>query len=45
MLNCRKHSDNRFREGSFKSTSAARAENFLEEDTGENVFPTAFPFL
>src|SRR4051812_16064052 len=42
MPNCRKQSESRFLEDSFRSTSAARAENFLEGDRGKSVFPKAF---
>src|SRR5215472_11242902 len=38
--NWRKHSESRTREGSCRSTSAARAENFLAEEVrGEREFP------
>jgi hypothetical protein len=40
--NCRKHSDSNCLEGSLRSTSAARAENFLEGARDESVFPKAF---
>src|SRR5690242_6253169 len=39
MPNWRKHSDSRLRELSCRSTSAARAENFLEEVRATNEFP------
>src|SRR5882757_1187574 len=43
--NCRKHSVSRLREDSCKSTSAARAENFLEGGTVSQEFPKAFSVL
>src|SRR6185437_14122434 len=39
MPNWRKHSESKTRVGSCRSTSAARAENFLEEDKGIREFP------
>src|SRR6266853_1607041 len=45
MPNCRKHSVSRLREDSCKSTSAARAENFLEGGTVAKEFPKAFSVL
>jgi len=41
MPNCRKHSESRLREGSCRSTNAARARSFLEEDKGTREFPKA----
>src|SRR5215469_8271208 len=41
MPNCRKHSESRLREGSCRSTKAARARSFLEEDKGTREFPNA----
>src|SRR2546425_8044501 len=41
MPNCRKHSVRRFLDDSCRSTSAARAENFLEEDKDTREFPKA----
>lgn len=41
MPNCRKHSESRLREGSCRSTKAARARSFLEEDKGTREFPKA----
>src|SRR5579863_6448708 len=45
MPNCRKHSVRRPREDSCKSTSAARAENFLEGDKGTSEFPKSFSVI
>src|SRR6185437_13660109 len=39
MPNWRKHSESKTRVGSCRSTSAARTENFLEEDKGIREFP------
>src|SRR5215472_5836081 len=41
MPNWRKHSESRLREGSCRSTNAARARSFLEEDKGTREFPKA----
>src|SRR6266508_5663853 len=40
--NWRKHSESRLREFSCRSTNAARAENFLEEDRVTREFPKGF---
>jgi hypothetical protein len=40
--NCRKHSESRLREVSCKSTSAARAENFLVGEGATREFPKVF---
>src|SRR6266849_2919562 len=45
MPNCRKHSVSRQRDDSCKSTSAARAENFLEGDRGTREFPKSFSVI
>src|SRR5260370_28229006 len=42
MPNCLKHSVSKLLDCSCRSTSAARAENFLEEDKGTREFPKAF---
>src|SRR6266496_412411 len=42
MPNWRKHSESRLREDSCRSTSAARAENFLEGAKGTREFPNEF---
>src|SRR5260370_39370353 len=45
MPNCLKHSVSKLLDCSCRSTSAARAENFLEEDKGTREFPKAFSVL
>src|SRR5215467_6661141 len=45
MPNWRKHSESKFLEDSCRSTSAARAENFLPGARGTREFPNGFSVL
>jgi len=45
LPNCRKHSDSKLRELSCKSTSAARAENFLVGEGDTREFPNVFSIV